>query len=97
MLLGSLLLVKLITTHKLPKSTLGWLTLSTLGVLQLALAFTRADLLYFEGISLELLLATALTVGPLGPLFVQLNGPENIQLVFKKLFQKLVFKGKTAS
>lgn len=87
MLTGSLLLNKLAAIHKLPKSVVGWATLSVLGILQLVLAFARADLLYFEGISLELLFATVLTVGPLGPLFVLLNGPELLVRVVKKLAQ----------
>lgn len=85
MLLGVYFLNHLVVRRKLPKSVVGWSTLSALGLLQLGLAFTRADLLYFEGISLELLLAAVLTVGPLGPLFVQLNGPDMIHGLFKKL------------
>lgn len=48
-------------THAWSKGSIGWFVLSGFGCIQLLLAFTRADLLYFEGIPIEVVLDLLLT------------------------------------
>lgn len=60
-----------------------------LGLSQLLLAFVRADLLYFKGISLIQVIATILLVAPLLPLFKMMNGPKFVGDRIKSIKAKL--------
>lgn len=63
-------------THKKIQKTgfIGFVSLSLFGFIQLLLANTRADLLYWGGVSVEYLAAVLTITVPLGPLFVLVQG-----------------------
>ena len=66
----------------------SWVTVSGLGVVQLLLAFVRADLLYLGGISLDYILATILLVGPWGPIYVLIGGATTVKQTGANLISK---------
>lgn len=69
--------------HKL--GFIGWLSLSLFGFLQLLLANTRTDLLYWVGVSVENLVAVLTISIPLGPLYVLVQGGKYMIALKNKL------------
>ncbi len=72
------ILQKKISGSKLPSGVIGWLSLSILGLAELLLATFRADLLYFRGIAVDMILGGLLMFIPCIPLIILLNGKEKI-------------------
>ena len=57
----------------------GWIALSFLGLGELLLAFFRSDTLYWNGFSVDYIIATILFVGPWGPIYKEIHGTELIK------------------
>lgn len=73
------LLTRYFTRKKIQKTGfIGFISLSLFGFIQLLLANTRADLLYWLGVSVENLVAVLTITIPLGPIFVMVNGGKYI-------------------
>ncbi len=74
---------------KLKPGTIFWVILSGIGLTEMLLAFIRDNLLYLDGLSVHLLLATVLFVAPWGPLFVIWEGKEWLGKIGEKIGKKL--------
>lgn len=90
LLAGIISVVRIKYHDQLAKGVYGWMLISGLGLLQLVLAFTRSDLLYWRGFPVDQILATIVFIGPWGPLFVKFN----IQSRFLNLINQLRPKNK---
>lgn len=86
-LLILVLIKKKLKGKKMIPGSLFWLILMILGVSQLLLAYLRSDTLYWQGFSIDYILATIIAVTPTVPLFKMLNG--------KKVARELALKTKT--
>lgn len=80
-------LKKYLQKQAVPKGTLGWVVLAGIGAIQLILAYFRANLLYWESIPVEGVMATIFLVSPVGPLFVLVDGKHKL-LALKESMQK---------
>ena len=60
-----------------------WVTLSAIGFAEFLLAFLRENLLYWGGLSIQLVLATVLLIVPWGPLFVMWDGKNALISLFQ--------------
>ncbi len=74
--------------QKIAVGVVGWLAMSFLGLTILSLALVRSDLLYFNGISVDLVLGTILFIGPWGPLYLKLHTHALIKKTVQKIYGK---------
>lgn len=84
-LLGFAIIDWKIPKKKIVDGIFGWITISFIGLSQLVLAFFRADLLYFNGFSIDYMIATIVWIMPLVPLFKLLHGDEKLHLLNQRI------------
>jgi prolipoprotein diacylglyceryltransferase len=71
--------------RQVPRGFYSLIMLSYTGFVLLILAFTRADLLYLRGISLDHVFATIVWIVPFIPIFLLLNGPARLEKLVIKI------------
>ncbi len=76
---GAYFLNRLVSKKKIPNGAFALIVFSFIGFSQLLLAFFRDDLLYWQGFSVDHILATIMMIAPLVPLYTILNGRQYVK------------------